>query len=85
MLFVMMRIDFLFCFYCFTRYGNEPAMTQIKNDTYFYKVILHLGDLVDHGHDVILGGIQIPYYKGHWRYVVKSRDFRLVGYTNIRW
>ena len=28
-------------------------MTQIKNDTYFYKVILHL---VDHGHDVILEG-----------------------------
>ena len=80
MLFVMMRIDFLFCFYCFTRYGNEPAMTQIKNDTYFYKVILHL---VDHGHDVILEGIQIPYMR-HWRYVVKRRDFRLVTYTNIR-
>ena len=47
-------------------------MTQIKNDTFFYKVILHL---VDHGHDVILGGIQIP-YMGHWRLALRSQEKR---------
>ena len=72
MLFVMMRIDSLLCFYGFTRYGNEPAMTQIKNEAYFYKVILHL---VDHGHNIILGGIQIPL-------ALRSQEKR---FTNIRW